>query len=285
MSLDSTVSKGYAGMPRWKKALIVGGLTIATGLGIIRYHQNFGDRDIAPKREITSVDRAYTIERKIDSEEFYGISENRNLVRVKKEYCNSGSGCLLGEGTYKKFLDAQEIAQKHGYRLIMSSGYRTKERQEELFDERAKRIMDRYNRGVESYNAANKVAIAKKEKKAKVKMAVETARRLARSKVAAPSQMSPHVNGAIDVYFGRTKDGRMLSHPRQMNPYDWQVLEYIMFEAGFESRYKPEEWHFEYGLGRIPGLRNRLHRKDYNPGKDFVDKLYAGAPIPRPKQN
>ncbi len=121
--------------------------------------------------------------------------------------CEKGKTCKLTNEAYTLLLKAQEIANKKNVHLEVYSGYRTSQEQKDLWNEYATQYSDEKER--EKY-------------------------------VCNPDlygERCPHLTGnAVDIRIKGKKD--------KMTPEDKNILEDIMYEAGYR-RYIVEPWHFE----------------------------------------
>lgn len=118
--------------------------------------------------------------------------------------------CSLTKEAYKKLEQAQKEAEKQGYNIVVTSGYRSLEEQRKIW------FSDKYS----IYNTQERR-----------KYVCDPTQRN-------PEQNCPHLTGnAVDVRFkGKTQ--------ATMAPDEWKKLEEIMTSVGW-IRYSREEWHFE----------------------------------------
>jgi len=144
------------------------------------------------------------------SREISGECETPDLVELEGECLQTTeSSCRATPALADQFKNAQEIAAKKGYELSITSAWRSFESQ--------KKLWDKYGRDT--------------------------------SRVARPSCTASHTLGkAVDVII---KGGSGMTDTSMSNMAigDRQVLEDIMYEAGF-VRYTKEFWHYEYGTER-----------------------------------
>ncbi len=170
--------------------------------------------------EVTQSDIRESLTGERDPLQIQPLIDIKNIVTCSSNII-SRDGCKVRESAARKLQKASEIARSKGYKIYVTSAYRSLDHQKRLFESACQR-----------YGSCQ----------------------AARRWVAAPSPTSPHVTGgALDVclYYadGRPTEScsRLLS--KNYNDEHTILLEEIMCQAGF-IRYSAEWWHFEYATQR-----------------------------------
>ncbi|MDD4333313.1 MAG: D-alanyl-D-alanine carboxypeptidase family protein [Patescibacteria group bacterium] len=196
----------------------ISGLIIALSSYLILYQINPALVNYQPL-VITIIEKVPIIEGGSESESYdaskYPAIDEKTLERITPNIWCTGTDCRVKKEMADALKKVAAEATKRGYRLTITSGYRSLTMQEDLF-----------KKAVLTYGSEEE----------------------ARKYVAKPSTAAPHVRGiAVDICIQDHCQGIGTGQNANRDDKWTQELKAIMFTAdpGF-SRYNKEWWHFEY---------------------------------------